>query len=164
MLISDKTKYADFQGVEKYVTAKSIEAIKRAAEAKFGEMYDLTFADFYACANGDFSRIGEMKDPTVLQVYWCKRFAEFVEDFAKQLKNTVVPMTPEEKTANESLLSVSFGEAILTFLQQWFGLRSYKEAEKITLGELLIAKRAAYNRDMFSRKINEIQRRKFSKK
>lgn len=164
MRITERTQYATLEPVEKYLTADAIKALKAKAEACLGSMYDLEFATFWACAGGDFSHLGDLSNPTVLQVYWCKRFVDFLDEFTQALKNLTLKPTPEETQAAEGLLPVSFGEAMLVFMQQWFGLKSYKEAEKITIGELLIAKRAAYNRDAFQRAYSRIQTKKLKSK
>lgn len=164
MRITDRTKYATIAPLEKYFTAQTVEALKTAAEAKYGGMYDLPFGTFWACQNGDFDHLGDLANPTVLQIYWCKRFVEFQEEFAKQLQACTLPPTADETAANNGLLPVNFAEAMLVFMQSFFGLRSFKEAEQITLGELLIAKRAQYNRDKFQRNLAAIQRKKFGKK
>lgn len=164
MRITERTLYATIQPVEKYFKDSMQDEIMRAAEAKFGCMYDLEFATFWACAGGDFSNLGEMKNPTVLQVYWVKRFNKFVTEFAQTLKGLTLKPTADEAKAGQDLLQVTWGESVLVFLQQWFGLKSYKEAEKITMGELLIAKRAQYNQDLFRRRLAQIQTAKFKRK
>lgn len=165
MLITPQTKYSDIADADKYITPQSAEELKRAAEAYFVGMYDLTFADFHACANGDFSGVlGDMTDPTVLQVFWCKRFAEFVQEFAEALKQTQTQQTAEEKRATKGLLKTDWAEGLLVFLQDYFGLRSFKEAEAITTGEILIAKRARFNDDMYRRNLARIQTQKITKK
>lgn len=135
-----------------------------AAEQVFGSMYDLTFTEFWACSNGDFSILGDISNPTVFQVYWQKRFEQFVKEFAEALKRLTIAQTPEEAQASQGLVKVTWDEGILTFLQQWFGLHNYKEAEQITIGEILIAKRAAYNREKFQRQMSKIQMSKLNKK
>ena len=164
MRITERTLYATIEPIEKYFRPKMAEDIMRAAEGQFGGMYDLDFATFWACAGGDFSHLGDMKNPTVLQVYWVKRFNKFVEEITQALKGLTLNPTADESKAGQGLLQVTWGEGILVFLQQWFGLKSYKEAEKITMGELLIAKRAQYNQDLFRRRLAQIQTAKFKKK
>lgn len=165
MLITSQTKYSEIADADKYITAQSAEELKRAAEANYVGMYDLTFADFHACANGDFSDVlGDMTDPTVLQVFWCKRFSEFVQEFAEALKQTQTQQTAEEKQATKGLLKTDWAEGLLVFLQDYFGLRSFKEAEAITTGEILIAKRARFNEDMYRRNLARIQTQKITKK
>jgi len=164
MRITENTRYATIEHLDKFIDDKSVKELEKAAEDKFGIMYDLTFATFWACANGDFSHLGDMTNPTVLQVYWVKRFAKFVEEFTNALKSYTLKPTEEEKKASQDLLEISWDEGLLIFMQQWFGLKSYKEAENITIGELLIAKRAQYNQDLFRRKLANIQISKIKRK
>lgn len=163
MRVTERTQYATVRDMEKYFAPEFVEELTRAAEAQYGAMYDLTFAEFHALANGDFSRLGDMSNPTVLQVYWTKRFAAFVDEFANTLKRLQVKPTADEEQAATGLLQVSWAEGLLVFLQRFFGLQSYKQAEQITLGELLIAKRAQYNEDMYKRRLQAIQLRKMRK-
>lgn len=165
MRITDKTKYATLQPVERYLEPAAVADLKAAAERLYGSMYDLTFETFYACTNEDFSGVlGDLKNPTVLQVYWCKRFAEFTAEFAKALKAMTLPQTADEKAACAGLIKTDWAEGMLVFMQQYFGLRSFKEAEQITIGELLIAKRARYNQDKYQRELANIQRQKMRAK
>lgn len=164
MRVTEKTKYADFVGIEPYIAQSAVVELKKAAERVYGGMYDLPFAIFYNCANGDFSNLGDLSNPTVLQVYWCKRFADFSEDFAKSLKKYTLPQTNDEMLASNNLIEVNWAEGILVFLQKYFNLKSFKEAEQITIGEVLIAKRAQYNQDKFRRNLSNIQSRRLKSK
>lgn len=158
MRITDKTKYRDFLPAEPFLKSEGIESIKKAAEARYGAIIDLEFGSFYNCVNGDYTEIlGDAKSPTVLQVYWARRFKEFTEEFARMLKKLEIKQTADEKRAATGLLKTDWGEGMLVFLQQFFGLRSFREAEKITIGEILIAKRTVYNREMYQRKIADIR-------
>ena len=103
MRITERTLYSTIQPIEKYFADSMQSEIMRAAEGKFGGMYDLEFATFWACAGGDFSHLGDMRNPTVLQVYWIKSFGEFVEEFAEQLKKLTIPQTSEEMKAGQGL-------------------------------------------------------------
>ena len=164
MRIDKTTKYSEFEPIEKYVPDSQKKAITNAAESLYGCMYDLEFGEFWNVANGDFSRLGNLEDPTVFQVYWLKRFDEFTKEFADTLNKLHIKPTAEEQRASEGCLKISWGESILVFLQKFFGLKSFKEAEKITLGEILIAKRAQYNDDIFARRISRIQMQKIKPK
>ena len=165
MRVTNATKYGEFVPLEKYLSEHGKKQLMQAAEKEFGGMYDLSFSTFYACANGDYSEVlGNVKEPTVLAVYWVKRFTEFVEELANTLKNLTLPQTVEEMQASQGLLKMDWGESMLVFLQDYFRLPSFKEAEKITIGELLIAKRATYNREKFRKALNDIQIKKIRKK
>lgn len=164
MRIDKNTKYREFEQIEKYVPDSQKRAITNAAESLYGCMYDLEFGEFWNVANGDLSRLGSLEDPTVFQTYWLKRFEDFTKEFAETLNKLSIKQTTEEKRAAEGCLKVSWGESVLVFLQKFFGLKSFKEAEKITLGEILIAKRAQYNDDLFARRISQIQMQKLNRK
>lgn len=164
MRVSKRTKYKNFIKIEPYLSAQSIEDLKKASEKACGNMYDLTFGQFYNCVNGDFSHVLNEKEPTVFQIYWVKRFADFAPEFAKKLQALTLPPTEDEKRASSNLLKVDWSEAVLVFLRGFFGLSSFREAEQITIGELLIAKRAQYNQDKYTRELSKIQRQKIGKK
>lgn len=165
MQITDRTIYREFEAVERFVSDNSAKLLTEKAEDKFGRMYDLEFRQFWACSTGDFSGVlGDMSEPTVLQVYWAKRFGKFVEEFTDVLKRLTIAQTPEEKQASNGLLHVNWDEAILVFVREYFGLHSFREAERITMGEILIAKRAAYNSDKFRRRLSDIQTAKLHRK
>ena len=164
MRIDKNTKYREFEPIEKYVPDSQKKAITNAAESVYGCMYDLEFGEFWNVANGDLSRLGSLNDPTVFQTYWLKRFEDFTKEFAETLNKLSIKQTTDEKRAAEGCLKISWGESVLVFLQKFFGLKSFKEAEKITLGELLIAKRAQYNDDLFARRISQIQMQKLNRK
>lgn len=164
MRITSETKYIEIVAVEKYFDGDTVESLKREAEKKYGEMYDLEFSTFWNCCNGDFSHLGSLEDLTVLQAYWMKRFEDFSTEIAKALSALQIRSTEDEKRASEGLLKVSWGESVLVFLQKYFGLKSFKEAEKITIGELLIAKRASYNEELFARRLAKIRTQKIRPK
>lgn len=164
MRINSKTKYWRLQPVEKFLTPESVQELKSAAEKEFGSMYDLTFADFWNCCNDDFSILGDMSNPTVLQVYWAKRFVDFLDEFGKTMKKLEMQPTEDERAAANGLIKLTWGECVLVFLRDYFGLKSFKEAEKITIGELIIAKRAQYNQDKFRRNFARIQSAKIQRK
>lgn len=164
MRVTEQTKYTDIADIEKYFKPDTVDALTAAAERCHGAMYDLTFAEFWDCSGGNYDRLGDLTDPTVLQVYWIKRFKAFFDEFAESLKKLQLPPTADEKRAGNNLLQVSWAEGILVFVQQWFKLPSYKAAEQITIGEILIAKRAQYNQDKYRRALSKIQIEKLHKK
>lgn len=164
MRITRDTKYSEIVTLEKCFSAETADALKRAAESVYGEMYDLTFERFYNCTQGDFSHLGDISDPTALQVYWAKRFSDFATEFAGTLKHLTIEQTGDEKQAAQGLLRVDWSEGLLVFIQQYFGLKSFREAEQITIGEILIAKRAQYNQDKYRRSLAAIQMSKLKQK
>lgn len=165
MQVTDLTLYADFELQERFVTEASKKALMEEAQKRFGNMYDLSFAQFRACAGGDFGEmLGNLTNPTVFQVYWMKRFSEFVDEFVNILKTMTLPQKPEEQQAAQGLLKTQWDESMLVFIREYFGLHSFYEAEKITIGEIVIAKRDTYNREKFQRRLMEIQLTKAKRK
>lgn len=165
MLITEQTKYTDIVAVEKHLKDQSIAELKAAAVAKYGSFYDMTFATFHDCSEGDFSKaLGDFSEPTVMQVYYMKAFSDFVTDFVETLKKMQIPQTADEKKASNGLLQVNWDEGMLVFIRNYFALKSFKEAEQITMGEILIAKRAQHNDDLFRKHINDIQMQKIKTK
>lgn len=165
MIVTKKTKYAKMAPFEKCLTMEAVAGLKREAERAYVSMYELTFVQFLKACNGDFVTIlGDMRKPTVLQVYWRKRFEDFKKEFGEMLKNTNVPPTADQQRASEGLPKPTFAENILVFVRQYFGLHSFQEAEQITLGNILIARRDAYNTAMFDRKLERIQIEKMNRK
>lgn len=164
MRITETTKYKDVEQVAQFFDEGTNKELKEAAEKKYGAMYDLPFVEFYACANGDFERLGDTSEPTVLQVYWLKRFEEFIEEFVGAINNLTVRPTPEEEQASEGIPKSNWAESILIFTRGYFGLHNFKEAERITIGEILIAKKAAYIEAMYRRRLQRIQMQKYNRK
>lgn len=165
MIVTNETRYADFQPTEKYLKPASVDALKKASERAYVGMYELTFGQFLRASGGDFSEVlGDMSDPTVLQVYWCKRFADFQAEFGDALKNTQVQPTADQKQAASGLPQQTFAEAMLTFGRAYFGLHSFAEAENLTLGDLIIARKDVYISAMFERRLQAIQMKKYKSK
>lgn len=157
MIVTSKTKYADFKDMEKYIDDEGIANLKKAAEMEYVNMYDLTFAQFLQACEDASTIIGNDDDETVLQVYWKKRFEEFQTEFADRIKSTNVPPTKEQAMASRDLPKQTFAEGILVFCLQYFHLHNFREAEQLTLGDIIIARKDAYNTTMMQRRISAIQ-------
>ena len=59
------------------------------------------------------------------------------------------------------VLPMTFSESIIVFVQDFFGLKSYSEAEKITLADVVLAKKVHYNRSIYQ--INAMKNLKLKK-
>lgn len=165
MRITERTKYSEIEPYEDLLTDATKSAITEAAEAFYVPMNDLTFVRFFECSNGDFYGVlGDVEDPTVFQVYWAKRFEEFVKEFAKAMKSLTLKQTVDEIQASQGLVQVGWAESLLVFVQKFFGLKSFREAEQITIGEIVIARRAQYNQDKYQRQMAAVQAKKLQKK
>lgn len=165
MQITEKTPYSRLQPIERYLTPESVEQIKQAAERHFGLCGAITLADFFACADGDFARVIGGGEPTVLQVYWIKRFCEdFLPAFTAACESLKSPQTAKELRAMQGLKRLTMQEGMLVFVQAFFGLPSFEAAEKITLGEYILARKVKYNNDIARFNYDKISREELRRK
>lgn len=164
MNIDFSKPYGNYVDVLPFVTNESRKALMAEA-AKIRDPYTLTLAEFFACCEGDFVCV--MKDtenPTTGEGLWLEIFRNFLNDFGKILERLVIPQTPEQKQASANCLPVEWQEGILVFVRAYFGLKSFAEAENVTIGDYLLAKKDEYNSTIFQRNIAKIQTQKIHKK
>lgn len=164
MIINERTKYKDFEQAEKYATQDSLQQIKGAAEKHFKNCYELTIDEFFGVLGGDYSLLGNLKNPTILQVYWLKRFKDFVDEFSKACERLTIQPTPDEQQCKNGCVKVTPQEAMLIFTREYFGLPSFYEAGKRTIGEYLTARKDRYNEARQHRNYEELQKRKLKLK
>lgn len=164
MTITAATKYKDFAEVEQYISADEQKKIQEAAEQQFKTCYALTIDEFFGLMSGDYSLLGDMTDPSVLQVYWLKRFAAFCEEFTQACEKMQLPPTAEQTQAHAGTLPMTGQESMLVFTRSYFGLPSFFEAGKRTLGEYLTARKDSYNTAKVQRNWENMQKAKFKKK
>lgn len=171
MQIRLHSKYVEFAAFEQYATQESLQEIKAAAEREYGNCYGLTIDEFWGICNGDLSIIGidpvQVKDGkfdwaklTIAQVYWKKRFDDFVQEIAGACKRMTIKPTPEEEQAQNGCVTIEPMEAMLIFVRNYFGLPSFADAGKRTMGEYITARKDDYNQKRVKRNWEEIQRRK----
>lgn len=125
---------------------------------------ELRIADFFGCIHCDFSAIGvdgsTWNNATQAQYIWAMGFADYLDGFGKMLERLTPTTTPEQRQAQSACLSVEFEESVLVFCRDYFGLRSFRAAEELTVNEYLIAKKDTYNKVTFERKMNDIYKLK----
>lgn len=160
MEINLNAKYERFADVLQFVTDESRKELLQQA-AKIRDPYSLTLAEFFACCEGDFSIVNTEK---VGGVCWVENFAVFVEEFSKAIKRMTVQQTPEQKQASAACLPVEWQEGMLVFARRYFGLKSFSEAEKVTIADFLIAKKDDYNTTIYERALHKIQTNKLKHK
>lgn len=129
---------------------------------------ELCIGDFFDCMNAEYGVIMNGKRDwnscNNAQFLWAMGFAEYLKAFSKMMQRLQVPMSAEEKAAQSACVSVSFEESVLVFVQQYFGLPSFKACQDVTINEYLIAKKQAYNRAIVQRKIDEQYKQRGRKK
>lgn len=154
-------KYSKYADVLRFVEKKSREDLQRGAE-ELRPMWELTLADFFACCDGDFSCVLE-NDPKLWQVLWVESFSNFVTNFTDVCKRLTIEPTQEQKQAAQGCLPVEWQEGILIFARSYFGLHSFKDAERLTLADFILAKKHDYNTQLAERNMQKIQLKKLKK-
>lgn len=158
MTITSKTKYKDFEQYEAALTAEQLQEIKHAAEQQYKSCYMLTIDEFFGIIVGDYSILGDMNEPSVLQVFWLKRFADFCEEFAKSCERMSLK-DPTKQSLTNGCIEVEPQESMLIFVREYFGLPSFFAAGERTIGEYLTARKDRYN-DAVMRKNSEAEQRR----
>lgn len=127
---------------------------------------------FYGMTVGVFARIVDAKDVsaiiehtselemTVSEWYVLQGLRDFIEDYSKKLEALTPKPTTEEKKAANVCMKQTVAEGLLIFAREYFALHSFREAEQVTLGEILIAKKDVYNKTSFQRAYNSIVAKK----
>ena len=164
MTITSETKYRDFVPYEKVLEEGEVQHIKKAAEQFFKPCHTLTLNEFWGCLVGNFELLGDMSDPSVLQVYWIKRFVDFAEEFTKTCERLNVKDVETEILQN-GCVPLSAQESTLVFVQEFFGLHSFMQAGEITIGEYILARKARFNaykvrKNNEARQLQKLKKRK----
>lgn len=164
MEINLSEKYGLYADILPFVTDESRrELLQKVAEIR--NPYTLTLAEFFACAQGDFSCVvKDAEHPTTGEVLWCENFVSFVEELSKVLKRLTIPQSAEQKQAAKGCLPVEWQEGMLIFARKYFGLHNFTQAEQITIGDFLIAKKDDFNTTIFERNLHKIQTQKMKLK
>ena len=164
MQIDGNAKYSEVAVLYEALTDNSKDAILESAMQHIRHYYDLTIGEFDRLTNSDWSwLIPTDKEPTLLQYVWVSNFAAFCEDFAKAVANLSIRPNADQQAAQKYCVKVSVHEGMLFFAREYFGLHSFAEADKVTLGEYLLAKKQTFNRDVYEREYALIQQNKLKR-
>lgn len=163
MIITSKTKYVDFQPYEGVVTEEGKADLMRAAEDFFKPCYMLTLDEFWGLMQKDFHLLGDMTEPSVLQVYWLKRFQQFCEEFTKTCEK-LSTKEPNEEALQVGCVKLQPQESMLVFVRSYFGLQSFEEAGRCTIGEYVLARKDQFNqwrlkKNYEAKQIQELKKR-----
>ena len=165
MKISARTKWRTIAQVDEFFDEDTRKRLEDAAKRVFGSYMELTLDKFLDLYQNEYkSVLGEMSDPTVMQVYWLRGFSKFVEDMTKALERMSIKPDAMELQAQEGTLQMNFAEAVLVFVQEYFSLPSFDACGSITIGEFLLAKRASFNRALMQRNLHKLQMQKLNKR
>ncbi len=144
MRIDENTKYAPFALIENTISEDDKKRIMDAAEQKFGSCHMLSIDEFFGCIKGDFSHLGDLNDPTVFQAYWIKRFKDFCKEFSSVCERLAIH-DPDMDGTDAGCVKIEPAESMLIFVREYFGLHSFADAGKVTIGEYVLARKDKYN-------------------
>lgn len=165
MRITEKTPYSKIEPLERYLPNESIKEIKAAAVRFYKRGYDLTVDEYFGLIGGDYSLLGDLREPTILQVYWLKYFAEdFLPTFSRDCEAYKSPLNSKQREAQSGTYDMTMQECIVVFLQSYFHLPSFAAAGTLTLGEYITARKNRYNCDIVQQNYDRISRREMKKR
>lgn len=121
------------------------------------DFYELTIAQLIRMSDGDLSEFEIKDNGKVFEVLFVRELSKFVEQYINILNSYTLPQSADEKAASAKCQTMTFGEGVLVFARSYFALHSFGEAERITLAELLLAKKDAYNSAVFQKEIIKLQ-------
>lgn len=158
MVVNSDTLWIAFAPFEKYLQAGERERLQKAAPlAVIGSdgYLSLTIADFNRVAmHGDWRSLVSSKEEyemTVFEFYTIAGLKDFFEGYARDLERFTMKPDTKEKKAQSACYKVGAVESMLVFAREYFGLHSFHEAERVTLADLLVARKDAYNKAAFQK-------------
>lgn len=163
MIVTEHTKYSDFEQYESVLTENSVRELKACAERFYKPCHTLTIDEFWGCVNKDFELLGDLQNPTVLQIYWLKRFADFAQEFTKSCEMLNAGASDLENMQS-GCVKLSPQESMLTFVREYFGLGSFEAAGMRTVGEYILARKDTYNKYKVRKNYEAAQLRKIKSK
>ena len=127
--------------------------------------------DFFSMTVAEFLRLQENELPKTVNKLLKKRsftFYEYIKilntfeqgakSFQQILEDTTIEQTSEERAANAGLIDISPEESMLTFLIDFYKLKSMEEAQKVSLYEYITARKISYNNAKFQKNMINIQK------
>lgn len=144
------------------ITAEDIERAKDVCPSDFDfDFWQLKIKDLESIMDGRIPEpIIEMfkfEGITVVEFFRReKSFEAFINNFSDLIEASTLKQTPEELRASEKVPKFMKHEGFLVFAREYFGLKSFSEAEDVTLADLFLAKKDVYAKRVFEREMNKV--------
>lgn len=164
MKITSKTKWTDVAPLLPFLTDESKKALREAAVQQYGDYWTLTIDQLFDLMGGDYSHVGDLREPTALQAEWLEGLKDFIETLTKLLEKYTPPVQPEAKRASAGCLPMTMQESVLVFCRSYFGLPSFEAVGKLTIAEFLLARKDNYNNRLAQYNFDMMQRAKLKTK
>ena len=141
------------------------------SKLKITEIVSRETFDFFSMTVAEFLRLQENELPKKINRILKKRsftfykyiqilnaFEQGAESFQQILEDTTIEQTADEKAASAGLIDISQEESMLTFLVDFYKLKSMEEAQKVSLYEYITARKISYNNAKFQKNMINIQK------
>lgn len=153
--VNAKTEYnEEFATLEYYFTECQKEQITKAAvkEITGGDFYEIKISDFFSMTNGMFANIDIN---TVFGIYFIKAFPRFLEGFIETIEALAPPVSAKDKLYISGTKTIDFETSVYLFCREYFGLKSFKDVDGLTIGEYIVAKTDAFNKAVIEKNISK---------
>lgn len=158
-----KISFEDFESV--FGAEEVTKLVGQLKAEPFMDLWQLTIADLSCMFHGELpKRVADKMSksmPTSIYVGRLRYFREFCETFTSSMEEFSIPPTAEGRQASVGLPTFNENEGLLVFARSYFGLKSFTDAEYVTLADVFLAKKDQYITAMYERRLNDIQQRKF---
>lgn len=163
MKIDAHTKWSEVEAVAPYLSAETLEAAKKAAVRRFAgvsDLFDMKVGEFVSLTQNSEEWLKNAPDGSAL-FHW---FGDAVAEWLEELEGALATLKgKEDKRLEAGCVKMDGSESVLQFVR-WFFNCTYEEAEKMTMGDYLLARRWAFNEQKMKENAANLERRKMSKR
>lgn len=159
------TLWSDFAPYAEIVSEGSKAALRVAALQKYANVesiWELPCGLLAQVFGGDDSWVP--KSDTALAVLYVQAVADMRKQVGEVLQRFCIEPTAKERQWQNGCIEMTAGESIMVFVRRYFGLQSFKAAEKISVGEYIVARHEVYNDMLTQRNYNEWAERRAKQK
>lgn len=167
----NKISFLDFDALYRngFISDEEYDQAKDASGSDFNyDFWQLTLRDFNMILKGrlpdDILKLFEVEGISTAE--FLKRsnaFEQFISTFCEIIEKLTIKETPEEKQASKGLPEFMNHEGMLVFVREYFGHKSFTEAEDTTLADFYLAKKDSYAKRVFERNMQAIMMGKIKK-
>lgn len=137
LIITPKTKWADIAIYWDIVSRETKEQFYKQVQRYYNlALWEMTIKQLYKLLRGE--PLLPLNDTAFCQIFY---FA--VHEWAEQFINVINSYTPKE--GGNTGLKMTFAEAVLIEMQQYFFCRSFAEVEQLRVSDYILMKKAKYN-------------------
>lgn len=147
---------AEFSPFIAAVGEDGMKRLRRAAVVdRFGEagFYGMTVGQFTDVLTGNNRPLLDSGGRTLFDVLRVEEFSKFIDVLSEKLNAMKMPKTAETVRLSSGIMPSDFTESIYVFCRSYFGLKSYKDADRLMLSEYMLARKDDFNHTVVDRNI-----------